>query len=83
MGLRGLLTQLRREITRHNVCFLVLDGIISAKRLADNEQAFSEFVHELQAVAIATGCTMFMLASAQGERLDARAHNGRWHHRAG
>jgi circadian clock protein KaiC len=68
-GLKGLLTQLRREITRNNVSFLVLDGIISAKRLAANEQAFNEFVHELQAVATATGCTMFMLASAQGERM--------------
>ena len=68
-GLKGLLTQLRREITRRNVSCLVLDGIVSAKRLADDEQAFSQFVHELQAVAIATGCTMFMLTSAQGERL--------------
>src|SRR3954454_7053157 len=58
-GLKGLLTQLRREITRHNVSVLVLDGILSAKRLAGDEQAFNKFVHELQAVAIATGCTMF------------------------
>lgn len=68
-GLSGLVTQLRREITRHDVSFLVLDGIVSAKRLAKDEQAFNEFVHELQAVAIAAGCTMFMLSSAQGERL--------------
>ena len=68
-GLRGLLTQLRREITRNNVSFLVIDGIVSAKRLAADEQAFNEFVHELQAVAIATECTMFMLASVQGERM--------------
>ena len=62
------MTQLRHEITRHNVSILVLDGIESAKRLSNDEQAFNEFVHELQAVAIATGCTMFMLTSAQGER---------------
>ena len=68
-GLNGLLTQLRREITRHNVSVLVLDGIVSAKRVSNDEQAFNEFVHELQAVAIATGCTMFMLTSAGGERV--------------
>jgi circadian clock protein KaiC len=68
-GLKGLLTQLRREVTRHDVSFLVLDGIVSAKRLSHDEQAFNEFVHELQAVAIATKCTMVMLTSAQGERV--------------
>jgi circadian clock protein KaiC len=68
-GLKGLLALLRREITRDNVSVLVLDGVVSAKRVANDEQAFNEFVHELQAVAIATGCTMFMLTSAQGERV--------------
>jgi len=68
-GLKGLLAQLRREVTRQNASFLVLDGIVSAKRLADDEQAFNAFVHELQAVAIATDCTMFLLTSARGERI--------------
>src|SRR5690348_3282326 len=72
---------LRREVTRHNVSVLVLDGIVSAKRLADGEQAFDKFVHELQAVAIATACTMFMLTSVEGVRLNAREHHGGWHHR--
>src|SRR4051794_23706947 len=65
-GLDGLSAQLRREVTRQNVSVLVLDGIASAKRLAGGKQAFNKFVHELQAVAIATGCTMFMLTSAEG-----------------
>lgn len=68
-GLKGLVAQLRREITRQNISILVLDGIVSAKRMSKDEQAFNQFVHELQAVAIATGCTMFMLASAHGERV--------------
>ena len=42
---------------------------MAAKRLSQDEQAFNEFVHELQAIAIATECTMFMLTSAQGERI--------------
>jgi hypothetical protein len=41
-GLDGLSTQLRREVTRHNVSVLVLDGKVSAKRLADGEQAFDQ-----------------------------------------
>jgi circadian clock protein KaiC len=68
-GLNGLLAELRREITRRGVSILVLDGIVAAKRLSQDEQAFNEFLHELQAIAIATECTMFMLTSAQGERV--------------
>ena len=64
-GLRGLLSLLRREITARSASVLVLDGIVSAKRVAEDEQAFNEFVHELQAIAIATDCTVFMLTSAQ------------------
>jgi len=65
-GLKGLLSLLRREITGRGASLLVLDGIVAAKRAADHEQVFNEFVHELQAIAIATECTVFMLTSAQG-----------------
>ena len=65
-GLKGLLTLLRREITTRGISLLVLDGIVTARRTLEDDQAFSEFVHELQAIAIATDCTMFMLTSAQG-----------------
>src|SRR5690242_18265712 len=59
-GLNGLLAELRREITKREASTLVLDGIASVKRVLQDEQAFNEFVHELQALAIATDCTMFM-----------------------
>src|ERR1700709_592435 len=65
-GLRGLLALLRREITTRGASVLVLDGIVSARRAAEDEQAFNEFVHELQMIAIATECTVFMLTSSQG-----------------
>jgi circadian clock protein KaiC len=68
-GLKGLLGLLRREITTRSVSILVVDGIVAAQHVAENEQAFNEFVHELQAVAIATGCTIFMLTSAQGTNI--------------
>jgi len=68
-GLDGLLAELRREIVKRGVSTLVLDGIVAAKRMSHDEQAFNEFVHEMQAIAIATDCTVFMLTSAQGERI--------------
>jgi circadian clock protein KaiC len=64
--LKGLLALLRREITARGASVLVLDGIVSARRAAEDDQAFNEFVHELQIIAIATDCTMFMLTSSQG-----------------
>ena len=63
-GLKGLLGLLRREIVARDASLLVLDGIVSVRRAAEDEQAFNEFVHELQAVAIATDCTVFLLSSA-------------------
>jgi circadian clock protein KaiC len=48
---------------------LVIDGIVTAQRTAPDEQVFNEFVHELQGIAIASDCTVFMLTSAQGDRV--------------
>ena len=65
-GLKGLIDMLRREITSRGTTVLVLDGIVAAHRVAADDQTFNEFVHTLQAIAIASECTMFMLASADG-----------------
>ena len=64
-GLKGLVSLLRKEVTSRRASILVIDGIVSARRMASDEQAFNEFIHELQAVAIATACTVFILTSAQ------------------
>ena len=64
-GLTGLVGLVRKEVTVRRASILVIDGIVSARRVAADEQAFNEFIHELQAVAIATSCTVFILASAQ------------------
>ena len=64
-GLPGLLGLLRREILARNVSILILDGFATAQRTAPDDQALNEFVHELQGVAIATDCTMFLLNSAK------------------
>lgn len=67
-GYQGLRDVIRREITRHKATILVLDGFATAQRKATDDHDFNEFVHELQGVAIATGCTMFLLSSAMGVR---------------
>jgi hypothetical protein len=43
--------------------------LISAANLAD-KQAFNAFIHELQAVAIATECTVLILTSAQSNIIE-------------
>jgi circadian clock protein KaiC len=69
-GLKGLVALLRREVTSRRASMLVLDGIVSARRAAKDEQAFDDFIHELQAVAIATECTVFILTSAQSNIIE-------------
>ena len=64
-GLKGLVALLRREVTSRRASMLVLDGIVPARHAAADEQAFNVFIHELQAVAMATECTVFILTSAQ------------------
>ena len=67
-GLPGLLALIRREIAARGTSVLILDGFATAQRAVHGEQGFNEFVHELQGVAIATDCTMFLLTSAQAAR---------------
>jgi circadian clock protein KaiC len=63
-GLPGLLTLVRREIIAKKVSVLIVDGLIAARRITGDDQAFNEFVHELQGIAIATRCTIFLVTSA-------------------
>jgi circadian clock protein KaiC len=63
---KGLRDLLRREVVAHGATVLVLDGFATAQKASPDEQDFNEFVHELQGVAIATGCTMLLLSSAIG-----------------
>ncbi len=65
-GYPALRDLLRREVTKHKATILILDGFATAQRKASEEQDFNEFVHELQSIAIATDCTMFLLSSAMG-----------------
>ncbi len=65
-GYPALRDLLRREVTKRKATILILDGFATAQRRASEEEDFNEFVHELQSVAIATDCTMFLLSSTTG-----------------
>jgi circadian clock protein KaiC len=59
-GLGGLSKLLRREIQRRRTSLLVIDGFVSVQASSDSDQAFREFVHGLQEIALATDCTMLL-----------------------
>ena len=66
-GLAELTKLLRREIQRRRISVLVIDGLVTAAASAPNDQAFKVFVHDLQEVALATDCTMFLITNAGRE----------------
>ena len=66
-GLAELTKLLRREIQRQRISVLVIDGLVTAAVSAPNEQAFKLFVHDLQEVALATDCTMFLTTNVNRE----------------
>lgn len=65
-GLKQLLDLLRREILKRRITLLVIDGLVSARTIADSEQAFREYINNLQEVALATDCTMFLTTTHAG-----------------
>jgi circadian clock protein KaiC len=62
-GLKALLALIRREILTKKASVLVVDGFMAAHQIAGKDQPFNEFVHEMQGIAIATDCTIFMVTS--------------------
>lgn len=59
-GTQGVVGLLRREILTRRCSLLVIDGIVSAQTTSSSDQAFKEFVHSLQEIALATDCTIIM-----------------------
>lgn len=66
-GLAGLVTLIRREIVGQGASMLVIDGILAAEAQASSALEFKKFVHELQMLAGAGDCTMFLLTSARDQ----------------
>lgn len=63
-GLKGVVDLLRREIQHRRFTVLVIDGLVTAKASADSDLAFKEFVHNLQEIALAADCTMFLTTNS-------------------
>jgi circadian clock protein KaiC len=61
--LRGLLDMVRRVILDEKATLLVIDGISSARTLAENDVALKEFVVELQMLSAMTNCTTILLSN--------------------
>ncbi len=68
-GLAGLVTLIRREIVVQGASMLVIDGILAAEAQASSALEFKKFVHELQMLAGAGDCTMFLLTSARDQAI--------------
>ncbi len=62
-GLKGLIDLLRREIKGQRANLLVVDGLVAAQESAPSDRDFKKFIHELQAHAASSGCTVLLLTS--------------------
>lgn len=66
-GLESLGKVLRREILSRKISMLIIDGLVSAQTSAKSDAEYKEFVHDLQEVALATDCTMFLTTNTAGK----------------
>ena len=65
-GLKNLIDLLRREVQASGATVLVLDGLSAIVTTASSLFALKRFTHELQVLASATDCTMFLLGTGSG-----------------
>jgi circadian clock protein KaiC len=65
-GRVGLVTLLRREVLAREATLLVLDGMSAVQARTAAVFEMKRFTHELQTLASATNCTMFLLSTALG-----------------
>ncbi|MCW6512286.1 ATPase domain-containing protein [Lichenifustis flavocetrariae] len=65
-GLKGLVALIRREVVARGATMLVLDGLSAVEAKAGAEYEMKRFTHDLQTLASATDCTMFLLTTASG-----------------
>jgi circadian clock protein KaiC len=65
-GLVGVAALIRREVLAHRATLLVLDGMSAVEAMAGAGFEMKRFIHELQTLASATGCTMLLLTTSTG-----------------
>jgi circadian clock protein KaiC len=64
-GLKGLSNLIRREVLARKTTLLVLDGVSAVESRAENGFEMKRFAYEMQTLASATGCTMFLLTTTE------------------
>ncbi|MDB4946059.1 MAG: RecA bacterial recombination family protein [Labilithrix sp.] len=62
-GLPGLLELVRQMVRDKGATLLVLDGMVTAERLASSEAEYKRFISELQTWVGVVGCTVFFVTS--------------------
>ena len=65
-GLKGLMALILREVQARRTMLLVLDGMSAVEAKAGTGFEMKRFIHELQTLASATDCTMFLLSTGSG-----------------
>ncbi|UKJ76221.1 RAD55 family ATPase [Azospirillum brasilense] len=66
-GLPGLAKLVRSEVERQEAELVILDGLFAAEETASSSHAFRRLIHELQAYAHLSGCTMLLLTNSRRE----------------
>jgi circadian clock protein KaiC len=64
-GLAGVLDLLRREVRAHDAGVLIIDGWSALEEAAGSGPEFKKFIHELQAQATISDCTVFLLTGVR------------------
>jgi circadian clock protein KaiC len=64
-GLDALVALIRGVMQKHNAALLVVDGLVSAQESAPSDRLFKQFIHEIQALADFTKCTVLLLTNAE------------------
>ncbi len=70
-GLKAVIDLMRNELARHRADLFVVDGLVVENLAARPEENIRQFVHGLQSLASAMGCTGLLLTSGTGRSLNA------------
>ncbi len=70
-GLKAVVDLMRSELARHRAELFVVDGLVVETLGARPEESVRRFVHGLQSLASAMGCTGLLLTSGSGRSVNA------------
>ncbi|MBI0330542.1 ATPase domain-containing protein [Burkholderia plantarii] len=65
-GLDGFLKLIAASLANYRPGLLIVDGFRSAREFSETELSLSKFIHELNALVAAMGCTTLLLAPLSG-----------------